>query len=269
MTKNNKLLLEDYLRDKTDLRLSLFANSINAAFKMDKKSKEQLRLLIADYELNKLPARLKIIESFVGVTKEVSKARIKPSELKSQTLSREQIEAPKKNSELEMLYRKAATYRQSKNFDLNEEYVKCLNRIKELEIEAGLYDVKPPEHSQLSLVLGILGHWDDPNSIAHELIHGQKSRIVIESGVQIRDLIKWLGELSGQNTRQFYVQSNEMSGSLQQGNKQPIYTLTDARYGAPAKNNFVVMLDGQINNDLPISKMIQSPNMSQAGWAKE
>jgi len=48
MNKNNKLLLNDYLKDSTDLRLSLFATMLNPLFKLDRKVKEQLIKLIED-----------------------------------------------------------------------------------------------------------------------------------------------------------------------------------------------------------------------------
>lgn len=246
MTKNSKLLLEDYLKDKSELRLSLFANSVNNLFKLDKTSKEQLKTLIADYELNKLPARLKIIDSFLATNKEVPAARIKPSDIKNNTVTKFQKDAPKANEELKSLQKQMQAYvGRGRNWDLNEKYIELSNKIKEIETKAGMFNEYPREEAiakaKLDIVLGLIGHWEDSKSIAYELINGTRPRITIKSGVDMKDILQWLTELSGKQARHFIVQNDDLSGSLygRASNSNPTYTLTDVHSGLqPIKDNF-------------------------------
>lgn len=257
MLKTHKLLLNDYLKDKTDLRLLLFANSINPTFKLDKKTKDGLISLINDYERdvsNKM--RIKNIESFLGLV--VNQAgrgkRITPSEIKVMTPEKK-AEISELNLKMEEIRDKIHALRRRlhvgnpANDRINDEIDVLMAELRPYEEEAGYYNPAPPEKSQLDIILGLLGHWDDENSIAHELIYGNRPRVEIRTSTDIPAMIFNLGRLSGKTVRQFYCQNNCISGSLSASGKQDnqmIWVLTDPKSGLqPMNDRLSVKLDGR------------------------
>lgn len=278
LNKNQKLLLNDFIKDKTDLRLTLFAGSVNPNFKLDKKNKEQLSLLIADWILDNNNLRLKTIENYLGASANENLGNVyKPKQAKAVKQTAAEIKINAENSELvKKMEAIRARIVQLRNSVRGNPFPpqSVINAIEEakselfpLENEAGMRNPQPPEKSKLDIVLGILGHWENPESTAHEMIYGNRQKFAVQTNANLREIIGWLAELSGKQVRRMYCQNNEMQGGIKGAVHKPTWILTDADSGqAPMNDRFVTMVDGKISN-LDLSKSIESPNLSAAGWA--
>ena len=73
-----KILLADYLKDPSDMRLDILCANLNPAFKLIKSNKSQIKLMIEDYSKDPSKQRLKILTTFIGgVTAPKSLRKIK------------------------------------------------------------------------------------------------------------------------------------------------------------------------------------------------
>ncbi len=282
MTKNHKLLLQDYLKDSTDLRLSLFATMLNSLFKLDKKNKEQLVRLIDDYKLDQSKMRLDMIEKFIGgasqekglfkpkQAKEVKASPVQTAELKE--LSDNEKQMNNLRSALSALLR---TPNWATNISVKNQIDDLRAQLQPLEMKAGFYDPAPPEKSKLDIIFGLFGHWDDPESLAYEMFHGNRPRLEVRTNQDVPQAIRDLIVLSGKQMRQFYVTSNEMSGGVKGTNHRPIWTLVDAASGqGPANSNFIEtnLQTGQTTNMDKASggfAQVGGVNLNGAGWNKK
>lgn len=277
MKANHKLLLSDYKNDKSDLRLGLFVHSLNSNFLLNKKSKEQIKLLLEDYfkdEANKV--RLKAIEQFVSSVDNNFKGNtIKPSDMKKK-LSKEEIVQNEKNKEeiakldelrykLNAVRRQISPYAQNKKpapFELIELEMKTKAELDQLEILNGSKnpDSGPqvnsvdPLKSKLDIILGVLGHWEKEGSYSHELVYGTKQRFVVQVNQDVKQAYQHLLELCPKPVRQFWVQHNEIAG----GGKgfKPTWTFTAVDSGlAPIEDKFSTIIDGKPSNINLLQKM--------------
>jgi len=134
------------------------------------------------------------------------------------------------------------------------------------ESAAGMYDACPPEKSKLDVIFGIFGHWDDPESLSYEFIHGHRQVIQIRSNQDVKQAMLDLIVLSGQQLRQFHIANNEMAGGVKGVAHMPTWTLTDVSSGIiPKNNNFITMVDGKIS-DLDIGRYVPQPKLTGASW---
>jgi len=280
MKKLNLLQLNDYISSPTPLNLSLFASGLNVEFKLDVKHKKELSELINKYVNDKSPARLKIIENYIGSnSKEVKTTRVKPSELKAakeNKLTPKQAEDLKEKSEandkMEKLRNQIMLYRRqpasTRSVQTESELQGLLRELFKLETEAGMYDPVPPEKSKLDSVFAMFGHWEDPESLAYELRFGNRQVIEIQTSDNVRGVFEDMMKLSGKEFRQFYITNNIMQGGAKGFREK--WTLTDARSGVkPKSNNYSNMVDGAESdvNILGVGSQIAGPvNLGTAGW---
>lgn len=247
MNKLQTLLLNDYLKDPTPTRLALFAGRMNPNFKLSKSNSPQLIQLITDYKADPSKGRLKIIESFLSVSP-IPKTSVTPSQMKKMTPREievkrtEKTEYEKKRDELSRL---KSTPDWGSNGALRDKIYSLQEEVNALEREMGMFDEKPPEETYFAIVTGILGHWEDPSSIAYELIHGTQPRLVIDSGQNFEIILQWLQMLSGQQLRPWLVQTNKGYGTMSGKFKEQV-TLTDQRSGLPPikENGVSLRFDG-------------------------
>ena len=274
MDKNSKLLLEDYLKDPTQMRLFLFASRVSPNFKLTKANSPALAQLILDYQTDPKPVRLKNIETFLGNVP-LPKNRIKPSDMKkmstvqSQTVKKEKTEFDKKREELGRL---KATPGWGENSSLRDKIFALQEEVNELDRQQGGFDPQPPEATYLAIVIGAVGHWEDPNSIAYELIHGTQPRITLDSGQNFNLILDWLQQFSGKPLRPWIVQTNKGYGTMQGKFKEQVI-LTDQRSGLPLikENNVSLRIsDGQVTEDNGVGAQTLSaippiPNVGAVG----
>jgi hypothetical protein len=257
LTKINKLQLDDYNRSKTDLKLSLFALGINPEFKLDKKTKTLLIDLIDSYNTDLSPLRLKAIERFIiGETKPMSEKRITPKQIKEakNNPEGEVAKAVVKNSEnyqkMERIREEIGFIRQipadKRTRESEADLQKALKELFVLEKEDGMYDPVPPEKSKLDVVIGLLGHWEDPESLAYELYHGNRQQITIRTNDNVKGVISDMIYLAGKPCRGFYVNNNMMSGMSGKSGFVMTWTLTDVKSGIRPKNDrYSTLVDGK------------------------
>ncbi len=248
MEKMQLLLLNDYLNDSTDIRLSLFANRVNSLFVLNKKNSQSLKQLINDYKNDKTnKMRLKNIESFLGANSSIPKNRLKPSQMKELTPEKVAV-IRKEKTEFDKLIEELGRFKSIHNWGANPTLLAKISelqmKVDDMDRERGGFDAKPPEQTYLDIVLGAVGHWDDTESIAYELINGNQPRITINSGQNFEIILYWLAALSQKQLRPWMVQTNKGYGTTA-GKFTEQVILTDKRSGlSPIKENNVAFSIG-------------------------
>lgn len=180
MNKISIQALNDYLEDPIDINLKLFVHSINP---LAKYKKAELINLIGKYSKDKSKLRLKSIEEYLGNTnvKIAKKSKIN-------YLPEKIIKNPEKFTELEELKRRyVANLKRAGSKTAIEENDRLFQEIDKLESELGLkFDYKEiplsgVEESEEALLKGILGDYENPSSIAWELLNGTKQYFQVDT----------------------------------------------------------------------------------------
>ncbi len=239
MNKLNKLLFEDYKKDNSDLRLELFVNSINSEFELNKKNKIQVRQLLADYNSDPSKAREKLLENYIGgSTAKVTKSSKK--EIKLVTASKEDTDDYKRMKDLGTKINKLKS--QNPSIQRNTEIETLSKELLDLETAAGYFadDPKAQEKTEISLLKGILGDWETPNTMAYEILNGGRPRLNITSIYEIPMLLKWLERYSGQQPRQF-----DIAHTVANNGFKNTWVLTEKGSGLPPVETSITQTVGQ------------------------
>jgi hypothetical protein len=276
------LLLNDYLKDSTDLRLSLFVNSINPVFAVNKKNSDSIKQLISDYKLDNSKQRVKNIENYLNSaveTKETKTKRFKPSELKnmpkselaavSKAVIKERTEIEKKE---ELLLNLKRTENWNMNPALLEKITGLQSELNELYRERGDYEIKPPEATYFAIVNGFLGHWEDEGSIAYKLVNQLEPRIIVNCSMDPVTLINWLEQLSGKQIRNnYWCQSNKGYGVQSSSFKeQAIFTNKCSGLSPVKENNVSIQIDSngtsqEVNSGVAANIIATAPSIPGTG----
>lgn len=245
MTQNHKLLLNDYLKDPTDIRLHIFANSVNKSFELNKKNIPALKSLINDYSLNPIPSRLKNIETYLEVNKSIPKANKSLAQLKTLTPKDLKEELSDTQKEMNTLANSINRLKSAKATPQSLDKISELEvKLNELKTSKGDFDRTDMEKilnkNWMDNVLGILGHWDDSNSIAYKLVNGIGPRIEIKTGMPLAPVLEALEFFSNTKFRHlWWNQTNKGYGSQSTGfTEMTILTLANSGL-SPIKENGV------------------------------
>lgn len=228
MNKSQTLLLEDYLKDSTDLRLLTFVTCLNPAFKLNKSAKDQLKMLIADYHKDPSKQRLRILEGFVLEKVEVKGAKVvkKKQVDQLQALIAPQTEDEKKVARIFELEKEIKQIRQvmvSTELPKSEleRFHTLKNELMHLEVDLGRSGYDPMsgsafnpdpnavEKSELALVMGCVGDWNRPGTFAHEIVNGSKPQFYISGkgknsdAFDMKKILEWLEKFVGKPIRKF------------------------------------------------------------------
>lgn len=281
MNKLNKLQLQTYITKPTDLNLSLFACGLNVAFKLDKSHKAALKELVEQYNADQNKMRLDIMERYImGNTKPMATNRIKPSELKrlkenpEPELVKKVEEMSIAAKEMEKLREEIMVYRRipatGRSLSSEQALQEAIRKLFVLEKDAGMYDDVPPEKSKYDVVIGLLGHWDDPESLSYELFNGNKPQIQIKTNDHLPGIIADMQKLADKYTRKFYVSNNMMS--LMGGNNcVTTWTLTDVNSGIRVASigsqgaRKSTMVDGQIDDTMDLVGRLSGSGAMRTG----
>ncbi len=272
MNKNHKLLLNDYLKDSSEKRLSLFISMVNSQFKLDKKSKEQVISLIEDYKLDNSKQRLNILETFIaGNKKEDGLFRPKTAKKIAAGEIKQTVEEVKETKQISEDNIKADAIRKTMmglmrsrrpdmfNQKLEAQIDELKAELKPIEERLGCYDVVPSEKSKLDVIFGVFGHWDDPESVAYELRCGIRPKIQIRTDQDVRQAFADMVLLAQVAFRQFYLTNNALAGGTKGVKHVTIWTFVDAKSGlGPQDTNYV-----ETNLDTGETKAITSGNAGQ------
>lgn len=222
MTKTQSILLEDYLRDKTDVRLSIFVGSLNPEFKLNKVSKEQIKLLISDYSLDRNRTRLKNIETFLSGGSEVKQVKVvgkksagieqpkvnKLTSLLGEEKDQDTIELITLTNELKEL---RSRYMGNPNWSRidDERRIFLLNRINEIEHSKGYFNDDPlaQEKTEIAMIKGTIGDWTDSRTAAYAMLYGNRPQFMITVPYKPEFLLEILKKHSGVEPRQFIIKS--------------------------------------------------------------
>lgn len=228
MNKSQTLLLADYLKDSTDLRLLTFVTCLNPAFKLTKSAKEQVKLLISDYQKDPSKQRLRILESFILEKVEVKGSKIvkkKPVD-QLQALIAPQTEEDKKVGRIFEIEKEIKQIRQvmvSTELPKHEleRFHTLKNELMHLEMDMGRSGYDPAfgeannpdpnakEKSELALVMGCVGDWNRPGTFAHEIVNGSKPQFYISGkgknsdAFDMNKILVWLEKFVGKPIRKF------------------------------------------------------------------
>ncbi len=256
MTKLQKLLFQDYLADKTDLRLKLYVNSINPDFTINKKNKAEIELMISDITKTIPPdkMRIKILESFLSSKGPNRVDVLSPATKSPSKLSVLLTSAPGSDKsairriELARLindWKKAHMGSSWKDITSEDrkEYDTFKKELTELETLAGMYkdDPEAQEKSEMSLLRGILGDWNDTRTYAYMILNGGAQTMTIKSYIDINTLLSWLQRYSGKEPRQFHI-TKQVGDSLKgpDGKNGTKYVLVDKASGLGAAPSMLI-----------------------------
>lgn len=205
--------LNDYIEDPTPINLKLFVLSVNPNAKVDK----NLKILIDKYKIDTRSPKLRLfaIENLLRSVK--TKTVVKTTKINY--LPNITPENKEKLGELaEIKKRYVSNLGRTGSKQAMEENEVLRQKIDDLEFDMGLkFDYKEipkegVELSEKSILLGVLGDWNDSNSISWELINGSKNYFeVVDSGKQntsafgMEGLLKYLTKYSGKPIRPFNV----------------------------------------------------------------
>lgn len=238
MNKSQLLLLQDFQRDKKDIRLQLFCNSLNPSFKINKNSRQQIDLLISDLEADSSnKQRLKNLESFItGLTSSQKKVK----EIKTSNKLSALTDGPKDKSMIEL------RELQSKFMQIREEYRRnpvpfLKEKMEELQLKVyiieeakGFYKKDPlaQEKTEIILIKNILGDWNIPGTMAYIMINGGLAQFTFPSFWHPDYLLEILSKNSGKKCRNYIVSSNIGAANYKGPKKGTVWTLTDKLGGA-------------------------------------
>jgi len=212
LNKIQLLSLNDYIDDPNSMNLKLFAMSVNpsASFKP-----KELIALIDKYKVSKDKNRLVILENYLGAVK-TKKTKVDKSYLPKSVAKPEDVEKLAELATIKKKYIANMSRQGSKTAAEENEVLRA--KIDDMEQSMGIrYDYKdlPPESaedSEKSLLLGILGDWNDTSSISWELLNGQKTYFeVVDNGRQstvafgMAKLLQSLAKFSGKPVRPFNI----------------------------------------------------------------
>ncbi len=207
MNKNTLMLLEDFIKDGSDIRLSILCKNLNPYFKLDKKNKEQVKLLINDYVGDRNKGRLKVIESLIlnqsplfgkrnnkNDTQIQSKTSTLPNKLTSllQTPSKEMMECNILREEVVSLRAMAGTNPSMMvqlNLPQKEAKLKMMETALGLRNEKAGFDREATEDNERTLLISTLGYWEDKNSLSHEILYGHQNLLTIVSFYNVEMMI--------------------------------------------------------------------------------
>lgn len=211
----NKLLLEDYLEDETDLNLNLFVNSVNSEFKINKKNKESIVSLINKYKKDKTKLRLGSIYNYLGIDNKINKKQqnkplsIEPN-LKLKQKTQAQIDIDRIQKEINDSVK---TIKDSKN---NPDVIKFVTvQIKDLEKQMNValmkreseikanVDPNAKEKYEKAEVLRILGDADKPETLAAKILNGDALNVTIKTSTDPNVLIKNLFQYAGKSPYEY------------------------------------------------------------------
>lgn len=222
MTKTQLLSLNDYIEDPSSINLKLFVLGVNS--NADYKVSE-LKNLIDKYKKEQSKLRLTAIELYLGRSKgtkisiSASKKNI-PALTESKTINYLPVGIDKeKLDQLNEMKRKYVNnLKRNGSKSAMEENEILRQKIDDTETEMGLrFDYKDlpkesAEESEKSLLLNILGDWQDSKSISWELLNGQRSYFEVSDSAKqntsafgMLGLLKSLTKFSGQPIRPFNV----------------------------------------------------------------
>ena len=250
MNKTQLLLLGDYSKDPSDIRLSLFAKSYHPSIKLSKSDRVELKTLISDFQQDPSTIRKKLIDSHFSGLSGISGKGPTPSPTIDSTYAMtdesnfktlldplgdlEGKRIVELSQSLSELYRRLNN--DPNNKELREQVETGKRELFKLENAKGLYgdsDPQAQEKSEISVLKGILGDWEKETSIAHELLYGQKASLQIKSPLSLKNLLVNLEKYSGHKPREFHLTYN-----IAQGNRDTTWTLIDKKSGLPPATTF-------------------------------
>ncbi len=207
MNKNQDLLLQDYLKDRSDTRLSIFVSSVNPSFKLTKGNKEHVKLLIADWESDKSKLRLKNISLFLSADSDIvlnkksaTKKNFKLSKIENETLSDTDIAYREANQELKELVDSLKENIKDKEIvailkpqiaDV-ERRIDVIARKKDVELASSIN----PEQEERKILIKIFGDPTDPSSLAHRVLNCETNAFKLTSIYNPEVMIKRLFSLN-------------------------------------------------------------------------
>lgn len=221
--------MEDWINDKSDLRLNLFIQSICPDSKLDKSKKQMVISLITDYEKEKTKERLAAINKLFKSNKVNNKISNKESNKENkltQLLKQERDERYNQRQEL------MDQLMQIKRMGDKTEYNKIKKELYKLEEEMGMYKENDPNaqiDTERALIRGILGDWEKQGTLGWEIINGSKPKFIMKSPFSAEYLLKLLEQHSGQKIRDFHITSNVGQGFGD--SKFSAFTLVDKASG--------------------------------------
>lgn len=253
LNKGSIQLLMDYLADRKDIRLSLFIGSINPQFKLLKANKAQFEMLMADYERDKSPLRLKNLESFllggnpgkVKKEKVVIKAKGKLTALMSPIKDEETIQLLKLQDSLGQLRQQYSVG--IVPMDVMDRISKLKAEIEVIETKRGNCGIDPEaqEKTELSFIYGILGDWETEGTIANQIVNGALNQVRFTSPFNPEYLLELLSKHSQTKLKNYTVinliGSAANTGKLAKGST---WEITDPSQGQPSPRFLQQTKDG-------------------------
>ena len=213
MNKIVKQLLADYLAEKSDIRLEIFCANVNPEFKLGKKNREHINLLVSDYEKDKSDARLNILLGFIGISKEpkVKKSKVVQSVKQSmkQSINQEETnnmseidkefkQINEEMTELQTQIREAEGDRMVLNSiapsykALEQRLMLCIQK-KERENAKNL----DPKKLERDRIIRLFGDPADEKSLAHGILNGTKYEFTVKMAEDPAVMIKRLYAING------------------------------------------------------------------------
>lgn len=227
MNKNKLIQLNDYINDKSSLRLNIF---VGAA----KVNKKQLQLMIDDYVKDKSKQRLKLIENMLSYDiapkkknklQDILNGPVDNTAIRRIELAK-QINAWVKNHQ-------GAEWEKI-SVDERKDYTELKAELYKLEEAAGMFNDDPnaQSKSEISILKGLLGDWTKAGSLAWQILQGNNIQFKIVSHIAPDMLIMWLEKHSGIKARSFHITNGVASGVLGK-NGGSVYTFVDKGSGLP------------------------------------
>ena len=275
MNKIHKLLLKDYYKDTTEMRLNLFVSAVNPNFILNKKTIPLVKQLLEDYRLDPSNSRLKVLISHISTTT-IHPNRLTPTQMKKLTPTEVKISADKTTKEKTEIDKKESQLLRllQTNYGNNPAAQEKISNLREeidnlRENNEARYAPASQERTWRDNVLGVFGHWDDEDSIAYKLINGTEARITIDTGMPLEPVIQALEYFSGNKNihLNWYVQSNKGYGTQSVGFKEQAI-LTNRRSGLqPIKENGVsVDINSGQERESTVTQMVNSTHIPGTGF---
>ncbi len=172
LSKSSQLLLSDYIQEPNEGNLVVFINSIGN-IEMSKSSKKQVMLLIDKYKNETVEGNKKIrLQGIEGYVKSLNATATTPK-------------------------------RSTKAGKVEEPEIRILDEVKERPVTA-----EDQQSYEKLMIINNLGDWTDKNSMAWELLHGNKGVLSVNSTVDM-DLLLGSDNLVWTPARQYKLNHYE------------------------------------------------------------